>query len=363
MASRRSIRDSGNRLNKLIDKRMNERISRPLIKDPKRNVDESTKISKAIKDPEVLIKIGKPLKDNIVITKDDKVKEKDLINLVKPLPTLDGKVDSIIHDILNPKAEEILSDPVLDVKDYNEEDKRRIYIEEVERRQIEDERFLKIQEAFQDEIKRREMFREELKQMRIDFDIYLKKKYPDIVGEKSIKDKDIDKIKAESIRNEELILQQKKALKDKMVKRLEEEKLRKQKEVKMLTNTKTEKNVSTFLEEEIIIEQQEKIQRNPELDGLNKVERTIKEMKQMEIRLGRPIVPHRDIVESDESDFDSQSATKETDILIRPSQKSPFENYEEKREILDVLRKSMGGDNTEEDLCVKYDKEDRKQRY
>ena len=115
------------------------------------------------------------------------------------------------------------------------------------------------------------------------------------------------------------------------------EKLRKQKEVKMLTNTKTEKNVSTFLEEEIIIEQQEKIQRNPELDGLNKIERTIKEMKQMEIRLGRPIVPHRDIVESDESDFDSQSATKETDILIRPSQKSPFENYEEKREILDVF--------------------------
>ena len=122
-------------------------------------------------------------------------KEKDLIKLVKPLPTLDGNVDSIIHDILNPKTEEILSDPILDVKDYNEEDKRRIYIEEVERRKIEDERFLKIQEAFQDEIKRREMFREELKQMKIDFDIYLKKKYPDIVGEKSIRDKDIDKNK------------------------------------------------------------------------------------------------------------------------------------------------------------------------
>lgn len=360
MASRRSIRDSGNRLNKLIDERMNERISRPLIKDPKRNVDESTKISKVIKEPEVLIKTGKPLKDNIVITKDDKLKEKDLIKLVKPLPTLDGNVDSIIHDILNPKTEEILSDPILDVKDYNEEDKRRIYIEEVERRKIEDERFLKIQEAFQDEIKRREMFREELKQMRIDFDLYLKKKYPDIVGEKSIRDKDVDKIKAESVRNAELILQQKKSLKDKMVKRLEEEKLRKQKEVKMVTNTKTEKNVSTFLEEEIIIEQQEKMQRNPELDGLNKVERTIKEMEQMEIRLGRPIIPHRDIVESDESDFDSQSATKETDILIKPEEKLPFENYKQKREILEVLRQSMGGKNTEEDFAVKMDKDDRK---
>ena len=33
----------------------------------------------------------------------------------------------------------------------------------------------------------------------------------------------------------------------------------------------------------------------------------------MEIRLGRPIVPHRDIVESNESDFDSESASKSTD--------------------------------------------------
>jgi hypothetical protein len=334
-----------------------------LVKDPKRIVDEASKISNIIKEPELIVKTGKPLKDNIVITKDDKKKEADLINLVKPLPIVDGPAKDIIDSIINPKEKEILSDPVLDVKDYNEEDKRRIYIEELERRQIEDERFKKIQEAFKDEIERRDAFRKELIQMKLDFEIYLKEKYPDIVGEKSIKDKDLEKAKAEASRNLELIKKTKKVLKDRMVLRVEEEKLRKQKEIKMLTSTKTEKNVSTFLEEEIIIEQQEKVQRNPELDGLNKVERTIKEMKDMEIRLGRPIVPHRDIVESDESDFDSQAATKKTDILIKPSQKSPFENYEEKREILDALRKSMGGQNAEEDLCVKYDKEDRKRRY
>ena len=59
----------------------------------------------------------------------------------------------------------------------------------------------------------------------------------------------------------------------------------------------------------------------------------------MEIRLGRPIVPHRDIVESNESDFDSESASKSTDLLIKPKEESPFENYEEKREILEVLRR------------------------
>tara|TARA_B110000858_G_scaffold197738_1_gene260506 strand:+ start:1975 stop:3066 length:1092 start_codon:yes stop_codon:yes gene_type:complete len=363
MAIRRNIRNTGNRLNRLIEDRMSERISRPLIKNPKRPVDESTKISKIIKTPELLVKTGKPLKDNILITKDDKKSEQDLINLIKPLPIADGNVKNIIDSIINPKEKEILSDPVLDVKDYNEEDARRIYIEEIERRQIEDERFQKIKEAFADEIERRDMFREELKQMKIDFEIYLKEKYPDIVGEKNIKDGDVEETKAEAKRKAEEILIKKQKLKEKMVKRVEEEKIRKQKEIKLVTNTKTEANVSTFLEEEIIIEQQEKKQRNPELDGLNKVQRTIKEMKEMEIRLGRPIVPHRDIVESDESDFDSQSATKETDILIKPSQKSPFENYDEKREILEVLRKSMSKNNGEEDLCVKYDKEDRNKRY
>ena len=145
-----------------------------------------------------------------------------------------------------------------------------------------------------------------------------------------------------------------------MIKRVEEEKIRKQKEIKLVTNTKTAKNVSTFLEEEIIIEQQEKKDRNPEIDGLNDVQKIIKEANDMEVRLGRPIVPHRDIVESNESDFDSDTATKSTDILIKPSQKSPFENYEEKRDVLEVLRQSLSNNTNEDDFIVKMDKDDRK---
>ena len=40
-----------------------------------------------------------------------------------------------------------------------------------------------------------------------------------------------------------------------------------------------------LLEEEIIIEQKEKIGRNPQLDGLNDVQRTIKEVNDMEMDL------------------------------------------------------------------------------
>ena len=202
----------------------------------------------------------------------------------------------------------------------------------------------------------------ELERMKLEFDLYIKEKYPDIVGEKNIKDSDIEKKKAEAAKKAEEIRLKKQKLKESMIKRVEEEKIRKQKEVRLVTNTKTEANVSTFLEEEIIIEQQEKKDRNPELDGLNEVQRTIKEVKAMEVRLGRPIVPHRDIVESEDSDFDSERATKSTDILIKPSQNSPFENYEEKRDVLEVLRQTLSNNRTEEDFIVKMDKEDRKSR-
>ena len=364
MASKRNLkfrdrRDTG-RLNNLIEKRLKERMSKPLIKNPKRPLEESTKISKIIKEPEVLVKTGKPLKDNIVITKDDKTSEAELINLVKPLPTLDGDAKSIVSAILNPKTTDIKIDPILDVEEFSKEDRRRIFAEEKERRVIEDERFRKIQEAFEDEKERRITFKKELEQMKIDFHLYLKEKYPDIVGEKNIKDKDVEKKKEEAILLAEEIRIKKEKLKQNMVIRLEEEKIRKQKEVRMVTNTKTAVNVSTFLEEEIIIEQQEKKDRNPELDGLNEVQRTIKEVKAMEIRLGRPIVPHRDIVESEDSDFDSERTTNSTDILIKPSQKSPFENYEEKRDVLEVLRQTLSKNKTEDDFIVKMDKEDRK---
>ena len=46
------------------------------------------------------------------------------------------------------------------------------------------------------------------------------------------------------------------------------------------------------------------------------VQQTIDRVKQIEGELGRSIVPHRDIVESEESDFDTNSSTKSTDVLI-----------------------------------------------
>ncbi len=364
MAVRRNIRfrdrRDKSRVNNLIEIRLRDRMSKPLIKNPKKPKEESTKISDIIKEPENIVSTGKPLENNIQIDKSDKATTKELIDLVKPVPTNDGDAQSIVSSILNPKTTEIKVDEILDTNQFNEEDKRRIFEEERERRKIEDERFRKIEEAFKDEIQRRATFKKELEKIKLEFDLYIKEKYADIVGEKNIKDKEIDKKKEELKTITDFVRAQKETLKLNMVQRVEEEKIRKQKEIRLVTNTKTAQNVSTFLEEEIIIEQQEKKDRNPELDGLNDVQKIIKEANDMEIRLGRPIVPHRDIVESDESDYDSDRETKPSDILIKPSQKSPFENYEEKRDVLEVLRQSLSNNASEDDFIVKMDKDDRK---
>jgi len=364
MAVRRNIRfrdrRDKSRVNNLIEIRLKDRMSKPLIKNPKKPKEESTKISDIIKEPENIVSTGKPLENNIQIDKSDKATANELIDLVKPVPINNGDAQSIVSAILNPKTTEIKVDEILDTNQFNEEDKRRIFEEEKERRTIEDERFRKIEEAFKDEIQRRATFKKELEKLKLEFDLYIKEKYAEIVGEKNIKDKEIDKKKEELKNIADFVRTQKETLKLNMVQRVEEEKIRKQKEIRLVTNTKTAQNVSTFLEEEIIIEQQEKKDRNPELDGLNDVQKIIKEATDMEIRLGRPIVPHRDIVESDESDYDSDRETKSSDILIKPSQKSPFENYEEKRDVLEVLRQSLSNNTSEDDFIVKLDKDDRK---
>ena len=61
----------------------------------------------------------------------------------------------------------------------------------------------------------------------------------------------------------------------------------------------------------------------------------------MEILPGILIIPHRDIVESEESDFDSEPSTTSVDILIKPNNEAPFENYEDRRDTLESLEEPI----------------------
>ena len=122
----------------------------------------------------------------------DRVSTKELIELVKPI-----EAEKVTPTIVVP-------DPVIDAKQLDEENRRRLYIEELERRKIEDERWNKIEEKFNDEIEEEENSEKELTQMKLEFDLYLKEKYPEIVGEKNIKTENIEKTKRKRRQSEEV---------------------------------------------------------------------------------------------------------------------------------------------------------------
>ena len=332
------------RLNLLIQERLEQRASKPLVSSPDKPISESTKLNEVIKNPETIVDTGKPLDDNKILDGFDKTSDRDVIELLKP-NTIQSNLQPPIR-IPNASAMDNVS-------------KRRLYKEETDRRNLDDDRWEELKQAFADEQERRRAFQKELELMKLEFDLYLKEKYPDIVGEKTIKDGEVEetkkKLNSEKSKNEE----SKKVIKQNMVQRVSNEKIRKQKENRFIINKPEAREISTFLEEEIIIEQQEKTYRNPEIKQLNPVQKQIKEVEEMEIRMGRQIVPHRDMVESEESDFDSESMTKSTDILIRPNTQPPFENYNEKRDSLEQLRQSLGGGKTDDDFAVKMDREDR----
>lgn len=330
-------------LNQLIQTRLEERATKPLITSPEKPIDESTKLDEVIKTPKSIIDTGKPLEENKVLDTFDKTREEDVIELLKPNTVASFK------PAIRP----------VDSKELPPSGRRRLYKEEFDRRKLDDDRWEDLKQAFIDEQDRRKAFQKELELMKLEFDVYLKETYPDIVGEKLIKDKSIEVVKQKLVADKKANEEAKDSIKKKMVTRVEKEKLRKQKENRMEINTRGNDEISTFLEEEIIIEQQEKKSRNPEIRPMNEVQKQIKEVREMEIRMGRPIIPHRDIVESEDSDFDKNSLTKSSDILIKGDDKTSEENYKERRELLEELRQSLNDKDSEEDFAVKLDKEDR----
>lgn len=330
-------------LNLLIQSRLEERASKPLITSPEKSIDESTKLDEVIKTPKSIIDTGKPLEENKILDTFDKTREDDVIELLKPNTT------ESFRPAIRP----------VDSSGLPPSGRRRLYKEEFDRRKLDDERWDDLKQAFGDELERRNSFQKELELMKLEFDLYLKETYPDIVGEKIIKDGSEGLVKQKLNLDKKSNEDAKNAIKKKMVTRVEKEKLRKQKENRMTINTRGGDEITTFLEEEIIIEQQEKKSRNPEIRQMNDVQKQIKEAEEMEIRMGRPIIPHRDFVESEDSDFDKNSLTKSTDILIKGDDKTSEENYKERRDVLEQLRQTLGSKDVEEDFAVKLDKEDR----
>ena len=317
--------------------RLEEVKNAPLVKIKSDVKPESTDLEEIIKPVKEIIKTGEVIDDNLLI----KPKDKTTIDEV-------SQILSKPKDLPQPPPRPIPADILSD------RDRARLFAEEDKRRMIEDERFNQFQQALEEDIERRKLFDEEIRLMKSEFDIYLKKTFPEFVGDKAITDNEVE---AKIRKNEEerrMNEQKQKDIQKKKIERLEAEKQRKLKEAQLQLNKITEREVQTFFEEEILIEQREKLSKNKELEGLNDVQRAIRDMKHMEIRMGRPIVPHRDIVESDDSDFDREGYTDSKDILIKPDLKFDPIEEERKMRMLEELKYRLNpSDTNEKDYILK----------
>ena len=300
---------------------------------------------------EVLRRIELESKKELQPNPIDEIKtiDESIEEIIKPIQKvvdtpliLDGNkeispVDRVPSDILSrvvskPKPEIIGNPQVIDVTVLSEIEKRRLASEEQKRRMMGDERSADIQQSFEEEQERRQLFDEEIEVMKFEFEQYLKDKYPEF-DKDNIENRDVvtnppspeelqakeegkQRLREERRRNKQQQKAKKRKLQKQKLQRLEREKERKAQENKFEINKLRRDEINTFLEEDIIIEQKEKLARNPEIEGLNEVQIKLKEIEQFEKRLGRPIIPHRDIVESEESDLDPKAYTNSNDDLI-----------------------------------------------
>ena len=317
----------------VIKSKLNTLIGRPMTQPPMSPSINDSDLESIIKPLDTVVDTGELIDDNKFIKSEDATPIQEVsaavISQPTPIPTVE------VFD----KNKNRLS----------ESDEARLLLEEETRRKMGDARIDDFNNAEIEEQERRLLFDEDIQLMISDFQVFLKTEFPEFVGNKNINDGDTERIKTETKQKKKQNKTKLTQLQKKKLTRLQKEKKRKETEGNLKLNKISEKEVQTFFEEEIVIEQQQKLAINTQLTKLNPVERQMKEFEEMEIRMGRPIVPHRDIVESEESDFDINTYTEQGDILIKPFDSKKEMEEQMKNDRLEVLRRDLNKDTAEED--------------
>lgn len=328
--------DDNIRIDTNMDDIVNEKLerieSKPLSKVSSDIKPDTTRLEEIIKPMETIIKTGQPLDNNNIVKGIDKTPIQSVRDiLVKPV--------QIIKSVPKPILAEVLGDV----------DKARLFAEEDKRRQIEDERYIEFKQAVAEDFKRRRLFEDDIRLMKEEFEIWLKRTYSEFVGDRGIKDFELDTIKRRNEDDKRRNEVEKKRIQQEKIQRLESEKRRKLKEKEFQINKLTKQEVQTFFEEDVLVEHKDKLSNNMELEGLNEIQKTIRDVRMMEVKLGRSIIPHRDIVEGDDSDFDKNSYTESSDILIKPKDGISFIEEEMKFRMMEELKYRLDPNGIGED--------------
>jgi hypothetical protein len=340
------VKDIGKVTKELLENEKEILKVSPLSPVKKKSYEEE--LEDIIKGVEKEIDTPKNIKGGGRIDDSDRVTEKDFIDKITK-----QEVKNVIK---------IKPVPVKPVQASLLDEKKRIRLEQEEkrRRELELEREREIEEAFIDEEKRRILFDEDLEQKRAEFQLYLDEAYPEFskgnsknlkkFSKTELEQREVKRIEdRQKIRaNKDIIKKQKKELQIKKVERLKKEQVRKAEESNFKVNLVRKSEVHTFFEGDMLLEQREKKERNPDIAKENEVQIKRKEVAELEKQIGRRVVPHRDIVESEESDFDLNSETTPDDILIVvPRGNKALEEYNKLNKLINI-RKLLDIDKKED---------------
>ena len=215
------------------------------------------------------------------------------------------------------------------------------------RRNTEDERRIAIDILIADEPQTKLEFDEYITNLQLEFDLLMQSKYPSFTRTPTTtpKEKEDLKISIDVEQKRLKMLQLSRRAKNR--KRREDELARKSAERALKYAELRDEEQQDIFEDTVNDDMIEESEENLDLNNMTDIERARKEINELERKLGREVVPHRDIIESTDSDFDIDSQLNPTDILIRDDIEMDTGLTEERQLELLELKESMDSDEVE----------------
>ena len=253
--------------------------------------------------------------------------------------------------IRNRRIKRLLSQGIVARNGYlikSAKERERFLENEMDRRDIERRRRIAIDALIGDEPQTKLDFDEYIATLQSEFDLLMQSKYPWFTRKATTTAKEKEELKKLIPANLERLKNSREAQRAKNRKALDEEVIRKSAETNLTYNTLRDDEQQDIFEDTVNDGITASDEENSDSNSMTDIEKTKQSINDLERKLGRTIVPHRDIIESADSDFDSDSQLKPGDILIRDTVETDSGLTEERQFELLELKESMESDEVDE---------------
>ena len=213
------------------------------------------------------------------------------------------------------------------------------------RRNTEDERRIAIDILIADEPQTKLEFDEYITNLQLEFDLLMQSEYPWFTRTPTTTPKEKEDLKISIDVEQKRLKTLQLSRRAKNRKRREDELARKAAERALKYAELRDEEQQDIFEDTVNDDMIEESEENLDLNNMTDIERARKEINDLERKLGRKVVPHRDIIESSDSDFDIDSQLNPTDILIRDDIEMDIGLTEERQIELLELKQSMESDD------------------